>query len=232
MTEALTKLFEDISDHWGAYLAALVALSGLTMSLIQIAKDVLGLRMRFHRAKVLQWLDEPTSLAGTPPPLERQLLRLASGSNERALYDAELADVCIQLSAAIQLLVDYPGQAPDLLKTVARGAHRNDLDLLVRVDGAQPADPDQRQQVFDARNRVRALAHRSVEILKLQTATGWRRRMQASSFVVSVSIALVALMMSGGLKDRPGAVLWTALLAGFLAPVARDLLAAVEQLRR
>jgi len=39
MTNALTELFADIVLHWGAYLTALVALSGLTMSLIQVAKE-------------------------------------------------------------------------------------------------------------------------------------------------------------------------------------------------
>lgn len=239
MTEALTALFKDISDHWGAYLGALVALSGLTMSLIQVTKDLLALRLHFHRARVLKWLypfDQRKALEtraqnSEASGLEHDLLQIAAGGNSRALYDAELEDVCVQLSAATQLLVDYPGLAPDLLRTVGRGVRPEDFTLLIQSDGNQPTDPDARQQVFDARNRVRALTHRSVQVFKLGTAMEWRRRMQIASFFVSGGIALVALVMSGGLRERPGAVLWTVLLAGFLAPVARDLLAAVQQLR-
>ena len=93
-------------------------------------------------------------------------------------------------------------------------------------------DADHRQRVFDARNRVRALTHRSVENFKLLTASEWRRRLQVASFSISMLIAVLALVMSGALRDRPWTFVWSGLIAGFLAPVARDLLAAVQQLRR
>jgi hypothetical protein len=76
------------------------------------------------------------------------------------------------------------------------------------------------------------LTHRAVEIFKLSTAADWRRYLQIGALVLSVLIALLALILSGGLRERPGTVIWMALVAGFLAPVARDLLAAVQQLRR
>lgn len=233
-------LFNDIAEHWGAYLSALVALSGLTMSLIQVGKELLFLRKHFHRAHVLKWLDpsikrsalQDITIAPPLTQLEDDLLRIGAAGNQSALYDAELEEVCVQLSAATQMLVDYPSQAPALLKTIARGSTEHDLKLIIDASGSQPDDPHARQLVFDARNRVRAMTHRSVEMFKLVTAAEWRRRMQIASFVLSVLVALLALIMSGGLRDRPWAVLWTAVLAGFLAPVARDLLAAVQQLRR
>jgi hypothetical protein len=225
MTNALTELFADIVLHWGAYLTALVALSGLTMSLIQVAKDLLSLRMWFHHVRVRRWL-------GTTTALEDDLLRIAAARNDRALYDAELEDVCVQLSAATQMLVDYPGEAPDLLRRIAQAAKAEDLDLIIKANGAQPDNPHARQRLFDARNRVRALTHRAVEIFKLSTAADWRRYLQIAALVLSVLIALLALILSGGLRERPATVIWMALIAGFLAPVARDLLAAVQQLRR
>ena len=239
MTNALTALFDDIASHWGAYLSALVALSGLTMSLIQVAKELLLLRKRFHRRRVLEWLHPSLEIpalqelmASRPVALEEDLLQIAAAGNAGALYDAELEDVCVQLSAATQMLVDYPGQAPDLLRRIARASRAGDLDLIIEKDGSQPDSPHDRQLVFDARNRVRALTHRSVETFKLSTAAHWRRRMQIAAFILSVLISLVALIMTGGLRNRPFAVFLTALFAGFLAPVARDLLAAVQQLRR
>jgi len=71
-----------------------------------------------------------------------------------------------------------------------------------------------------------------VESFRLLTASEWRRGLQIASFVISVLIAVLALVMSDALRDRPWTVVWAALIAGFLAPVARDLLAAVQQLRR
>jgi hypothetical protein len=239
VTEALTDLFNDIERHWGAYLAALVALSGLTMSLIQAAKELLFLRSYFHRIQTVRWLDgisgreapERTSKQGSE--LEASLLRVTSAGNASALYDAELEDVCVQLSAATQFLVDYPRQSPELLKAICRSAAKNDLELIIDGDGDSMAgDATHRQKVFDARNRVRALTHRSVEAFRLETASRWRRGLKIAAFVVSVLIAALACSLSGELRERPVKVACTALVAGILAPVARDLLAAVQQLRR
>lgn len=242
MTEALTDLFEDVVNHWGAYLAALVTLSGLTMSLIQVAKEVLFLRFHFHRLQTVRWLynlspreAHKRTAKDAVPVLEAELLRITSAGDASALYDAELEDVCVQLSAATQFLVDYPTQSPHLLKAVSRAVSDSDLALIIAADDggdSMSLDPDHRQRVFDARNRVRALTHRSVETFKLLTATRWRRRLQIAAFVVSVLISVLALSLSGELRQRPGKVACMALVAGFLAPVARDLLAAVQQLRR
>jgi hypothetical protein len=242
VTEALTQLFDDIATHWGAYLAALVALSALTMSLLQVIKDLLFLRLYFQRYQTVRWLyDLSHSQArellakDTDRPLENELLRLTSAGHASALYDADLEDFCVQLSAAANFLVDYPTQSPALLRAIARGANTADFDLIVDADEPHhysSAGPEHRQRVFDARNRIRALTHRSVESFKRLTASRWRRTMHVASFVTSVVISLLALAMSGALRNRPMRVVWTARAAGFLAPVARDLLAAVQQLRR
>jgi hypothetical protein len=241
MTDALIALFDDVANHWGRYLTALVALSGLTMSLIQIAKG-LSLRKAFHRRRVRAWLYRrgPLPRFGVLPKglaeLEKALLAVTADGNANALYDAELEELCVHLAAATQTLVDYPHQSPDLLRAIAAAASDEDLDLVIgenRDRRGTKESADERQRVFDARNRVRALTHRSVEMFKLSTSADWRKYMQIASFALSTAIALVALMMSSnGFRDRPGAVLGTAVLAGFLAPVARDLLVALQQFRR
>jgi hypothetical protein len=111
VTEALTQLFDDIATHWGAYLAALVALSALTMSLLQVIKDLLFLRLYFQRYQTVRWLyDLSHSQArellakDTDRPLENELLRLTSAGHASALYDADLEDFCVQLSAATNFL--------------------------------------------------------------------------------------------------------------------------------
>ena len=254
MTEALTQLFDDIAIHWGAYLAALVALSGLTMSLIQVGKELFFLRFHYHHMQTVRWLynltrKEARSMIGKKissnadgkagpfpdPELEDELLRITSAGNAVALYDAELENICVQLSAATQFLVDYPSQSKALLRAIARNADDDDLNLIVEADDPDDPsalDPVRRQRVFDARNRVRALTHRSVESFKLLTASEWRRGLQLASFIISVLIAGLALVMTAALLERPLTVVATALIAGFLAPVARDLLAAMQQLRR
>jgi hypothetical protein len=241
VTEALNKLFDEIVAHWPAYLAALVALSGLTMSVIQVAKQLFFVRRWFHHARVLHWLDPQRSrlelwlsiVRGQAQPLEKDLLRITASGDAWALYDAELEDVCAQLSAAAQLLVDYPEVAPKLLKTIARSASARDLGRILQANARNTQDAQLRQIVFDARNRVRAITIRSVDMFKLTTGSIWQRGLQVVSFALSFLIALVAVGVTTKPVDgRPGAMLVMALAAGFLAPVARDLLAAVEQLRK
>jgi hypothetical protein len=190
---------------------------------------------------VLHWLDPQRSrlelwlsiVRGQAQPLEKDLLRITASGDAWALYDAELEDVCAQLSAAAQLLVDYPEVAPKLLKTIARSASARDLGRILQANARNTQDAQLRQIVFDARNRVRAITIRSVDMFKLTTGSIWQRGLQVVSFALSFLIALVAVGVTTKPVDgRPGAMLVMALAAGFLAPVARDLLAAVEQLRK
>jgi hypothetical protein len=71
------------------------------------------------------------------------------------------------------------------------------------------------------------------EISDIQ-AYRWKYRLQVASLVLSAIIGVIALHVSGGVKDlypTLGGTVLIALLSGFLAPVARDLVAGIEKWR-
>jgi hypothetical protein len=137
--------------------------------------------------------------------------------------------------------VDYPRVDRQLLRVVASGASRIDVELIIEADAAPFAEDGEasreaalarrRHAVMDARHRVRALMRQSVEAMRLATTARWKRSLQLTAFIISTILAVAAFLFAHKLTAHPVIALGESALAGFLAPVARDLLAAIENLR-
>ncbi|HYP08117.1 MAG TPA: hypothetical protein VER03_17930 [Bryobacteraceae bacterium] len=226
MTEATTSIQALITQIQGGplnYFLALAALGVLTMSIVQAAKNLLPLRERFHRAALQAWIArrERERLL----EVEQHLIRLAADGNFKALYDADTEELCRNLEGVGQLAVDYPlhGSFATLLRSMT-SPHIDD-DLAILRNPAITGDAR-----VEARDRVRQHLAQSINAFRLSTSSRWQRRLHLTSFAVSFVIALFALWIHGG-----ASYLWapfSALIAAFLAPVARDLVAGIESLRK
>jgi len=73
----------------------------------------------------------------------------------------------------------------------------------------------------------------AIDAIQSHIGFRWKRRLQILAMLLSAALGLVALFASAdpGAYPSMGAALIVGLLAGFLAPVARDLVAAVEKWR-
>jgi hypothetical protein len=181
------------------------------------------------------------SLADTA---KRQLLLLATNGDASAFFDLEIEKLCGQWNTALQIVIDYPKYYPELFNCMAALATRKDCKNLLKPNVPPQTYPETehhhdeaeqarrvglRQAFLDSRIRVMHQIQRAVDSFQITTSFRWKWHLQLASFVVSVGLAMAAEIMLKADTYRVAFV--SSLIAGFLAPIARDLLAAVQQLR-
>jgi hypothetical protein len=146
------------------------------------------------------------------------------------------------MNAAAQMVLDFPWLHPQLFHCLAAQASAEDLDRLMKArppaQGSRPAPgADDKAALIDARNRVTHQVQRSLDGLMIAVGFRWKFWLQIASFVVSALIVWIGLLL---FVEEPIAVFTRhlplyavlAVLGGFLAPVARDLVAALQQIRK
>jgi hypothetical protein len=242
------------SNEFTAYLVALGVISALTMALLQAVKELTPLRARYNRWRLRKWLearavDEHRKIADAA---EKELLRLATDGDAFAFYSAELDSLSGQFSSAAQLVMDYPRQNEDLFRLLALNATEADVKLLLKdalphpvplaaleqqTPGEMKAAAEKRQEIIDARNRVRHQITQSIASFQMTAASRWQMGFKVASWVVStilvgVAIGLATPPAGTTSTNSPGVLIATAAFSGFLAPVARDLLVALQNLRK
>ena len=248
--QAIQDAVKAVYDWAFPFATALAAVGVISMAFIQTVKDMLPVRRWFQAWWVREWLQEQARQArlqgfeADPAEAEKGLIRLATSGDRAALYDLPIEQVSGQMNAAAQIVLDYPWRHPHLLYCLAAQASAEDVQKLV---GARPLAEKPRAQLteeekgqlaelVDPRNRVTHQVQRSLDGLQVSAGFRWRLWLQIASIVLS------GLFVVGGLwlftnepimtVRRLGLYLVAAVLGGFLAPVARDLVAALQQLRK
>lgn len=251
IANAIQNFFGESQDL-GAYLAAMAAIGVAAMALIQAAKDVFPLRRLYQRSRLHKWMTEgaheaevrfgaalqdPTGGAVNARCAWKDLVALSVDGDENALLDLSVEQLCGQMSAAFQMVLDYPKQYRDLLLIAGSFASPDDINEILNTDRSRIArgeGPPTAEQIrwADARNRVTHQLQRAVDGFQIATAYRWTYLMKISSFAVSAVLAMLAVQTKGsGIISHIGVIAFTAVLAGFLAPIARDLAATIQKLR-
>lgn len=170
---------------------------------------------------------------------EGDLFKLATDNDSDALYDLPIEQLCGQINAAAQVVLDRPSDHPDLILCLASVADPVDVARVMfppaEAKAARPLDDDdarRRHDSFvDARTRVTHQVQRAIDALQITAAFRWKFILQLSSILLSGAIAGIGVW-----KFAPQAgflaVVGIGIMGGFLAPVARDLVAALQQLRK
>jgi hypothetical protein len=236
-----------------AYLTTISAIGLITMALIQTVKDMTPLRRVFQRAKLRRWLmegvgeaSEPARAAITRPAdqapaldaheAERRIIAMATDGDGDALYDLPIEQMCGQINAALQVVAEYPRQERLLLEIVGSQARPEDVALMARDGAAVEQGTEPTQAYSAAKSRVIHQFQRAVDAFQIATSYRWKAAMQWASLGLCAVLTGVALAMGFdvgvGRFSVWGAIVVGAVLAGFLAPVARDLTAAIQSLRK
>jgi hypothetical protein len=189
----------------------------------------------------------------TASEAEADLLRLATAGDRAAFYDLPIEQLCGQMNAAAQVVLDYPARYPGLLKCLASLSSPEDREMvssfefaLLRDKGPlRMADEERRfkevsQQVMDARSRVSNQIHRSIDAFQISVGYRWKWYLQIASFLISFTITVVAVNLGalngwvsdGSISHNWAAIVLIGLIGGFLAPVVRDIQAITQQLRK
>ena len=250
--DALNSLFRALNDSfWTTFLLSIAGLGALTMAILQALKQGLPIRRWFQQYQMVQWLKLHAAVAkqnlGLEPcrtKAEDQILLLSTDGDCGAFYDLEIEKLCGQWNAAVQIAIDSPTIYPDFFACVAARASKSDFEKVMGRDYPDPLPPSlearldpedqktrlaRRQEFTEARNRVTHQLQRAVDSFQIKTSFRWRWMFQIASFFVSFSLAFSAIRISPKLMTTEEAVFWAA-IAGFIAPVARDLLAAIQKL--
>ncbi|MBD3366595.1 MAG: hypothetical protein GF405_00305 [Candidatus Eisenbacteria bacterium] len=234
-------------------LPAAVALAGvgiLVMAIIQIVKDVFPVRAIYQRWWLgRNWLRPAVEHAratyrdemvegSTYKEIRQRLIDLAAGGDAGALFALRADGVAGQLHAAASAALDDPVEHRWLLRSMARKAQPSDVELVIASakslggdGGPHSSDTD----VVDARNRVYQSIQRSLDALQISMQASWSRLIKVKAIILSFiiiygGIRLYAPMVMATPWQK---VVWiaAAILGGFVAPVARDLVVALKSLR-
>jgi hypothetical protein len=180
--------------------------------------------------------------------VEQDLISLASSGDKEAFYDAPIEDLCDQIRKVLSVVLDYPDMHKELLYCLARNGGRGDVETILKghdLDCPDVPTPKAKvkKEAFDkyaaAKGRLVVQVRCSVDAIQASIASRWKLWLQAVSMILSAVLGVVAINL-GALHAQLGRMdktttFWTSILigvlAGFLAPVARDLVAALEKLR-
>jgi hypothetical protein len=179
--------------------------------------------------------------------VEADLISLATSGDREAFYDLPIDGLCDQIRKVVSVILDYPNLHEELLRILARGASSCDIALLLRAHGIDSKGPDAAakeeaakafREITAAKSRVLSQIRCSVDAMQISIGFRWKLWLQSASMVLSTVIGAVAFGLHG-VRGVDGAIDWAicgralafGVAAGFLAPIARDLVAATEKWR-
>jgi hypothetical protein len=254
VTEILKTISDGIAGLSGtalSYAGALAIAGTLAMAILQIIKELTPLRRAYQRRWLGHWLAQradsflvaaqlgPAKIDSalltpdrfTGEKAQAALVELATGGEANAFYDLTIEQVVAQMNAAAQVALEYPQLHFTLLAVLSQGADVEDVrKLLPPARGARKPDPG----ALDARNRVGHRIQRNLDGIQIALGSRWRLWMQATSIVFT--IAFVELAIIENVKGYTGATLLVGavlgVVGGYLAPITRDVVAALQSLRK
>jgi hypothetical protein len=229
----IEKFISDLATNAIRFATVMAAIGVVTMAMIQTVKDLLPVRRWFQRNFLRKWLGGSSK---NIDECENDLVKLATAGDIDAFYDLAIEQLCGQMNVAAQIVIEYPKLHEALLRCLAKDADPADIDAVLHPPDYISLERNtltREQQenvtkVFDARNRLTHQIQRNIDALQISMGFRWKLWLQIASFVISFVLAFIAV---AGARS-----VWLAILlggiAGFVAPVARDLVAALQQLRK
>lgn len=224
----------------------LSGLGVLSLALIQALKDLTPVRRWFQKWWIQHWFatranDFNDELRSTRKLSHsnyetalQQLFELATGGAINAFYDLPSDQLVAQMNAAAQVTLDYPSHRHyyHLLTVIAQGADPVDIQIVQSVPSARAVlavNKSLPSNYSDARTRVSHIIQRNLDGLQIAMSDRWQFCLQvAANLICIVAIEWTVVGSSTAVKV---AAIPVAIVAGYLAPVMRDLVAALQQLR-
>jgi hypothetical protein len=217
---------------------ALAAAGTIAMALLQVIKELTPLRRAFQHRWIDRWIDaQAAAAAKSVPPLtaipsdaKNSLVELATGGQANAFYDLPIEQLVAQVNAAAQVVLDYPKDSESLLIVLSEGAPPDDVRSI--LEGTRPATAPS-QAYLDARSRVGHRIQRNLDGVQIALGARWKFWMQVASITLSTAVIEAAVLSTP--QTTVGAALAAlpiGIVGGYLAPVTRDLVAALQNLRK
>jgi hypothetical protein len=237
--DAIQAFFKSADGHWLSYVTALSIIGGVTMALLQTIKDLFPVREKFQKYRLRKWMEEGAEEARekfdnpnvSAAAALTDLVTLAVDGDDNAFYDLQIEQLCGQFTAALQIVLEFPPSHVHLLAVTASKASSLDLNMILRPPPVPPTP-----EFLDARNRVTHQCQRAIDAFQISAGFRWKFYMQLTSLFLSIALTWIALDNKAipwidGKPNNTFTILFTAVVSGFLAPVAKDLLAVLQKAR-
>ncbi|MGC2467576.1 MAG: hypothetical protein WA517_20450 [Candidatus Acidiferrum sp.] len=177
----------------------------------------------------------------------RDLVKLATAGDANALFNLPIEQLCGQMNAAVQLALEHPDNHVVFLWCIGRFAKPDDFDLILDPPleqlrrsqaGPESADREKLDNYAGARARISQRLQRAVDGFQIAAGSNWKLVLQSASIILSMLLAYLALHFNPGsteLHAKAGGrfltVLGVGFAGGFIAPIARDILARLQAQR-
>ena len=246
-TATVASVIDRIAASTLNYALLLAAIGTLSMAFIELLKGLTGLRRHFHRRQFYRWMDDAAS--------RRETLILATGGlrYENVLFDQPTERMLGQVQAAANLSLDFPQRYPHAYAFFAKE------DLEVRKARAAQGKPDselwaefadraaregvgakatqrleeETRAAQQARVRLGNLIARRLDAFQNRTQYLWARLNQVAAISTGTLLTAYALTRDKDLRGPEDvvALVCISLLAGMVAPFAKDVVSAISGIR-
>jgi hypothetical protein len=243
----MSGFVQDVARSAWPFAITIIVIAVISTAFVQMIKDLLPLRRWFQRWFVLKWLNgrvaESSQRQTTTPVFaqaEKDLIHLATGGDVAAFYNLEVEQLCGQMNSAAQIALAYAARHEGLLFYLAPDADPADIQTMVSAsviavsDRAQPT-PEQGKAMtalLDARNRVAHHLQRGIDALQISMGSRWKLILQIVVYIICFGVAFAGVFWidaAGGHKVFDAIII--GILAGFVSPIVRDLMAVLDRLR-
>ena len=220
---------------------AFAAAGTISVATLQVIKELSPLREWFQKRhfelcivcratafnKSLQTAQD--TLVVKEDDAKKQVVELATGGLSSALYALPIEDMVAQINLAAPITLDSPVRYKALLAVLSEGVSFEDIEVVLK---GQPASGST-QEYFDARGRVGRRIQRNLDGVRIAFGNRWKLWMQIVSLALCTVIVELALAATKCTDCGPYLLaVPIGIVGGYLAPITRDLLAALQQLRK
>jgi hypothetical protein len=253
MMETLKSISEGITGLSGTALtfAGALAIAGtLAMAILQIIKELTPVRGAYQHRWLEVWFVArakkftveaveagPDVIPSSHLPVsaakaQATLVELATGGEVNAFYDLPIEQVVAQMNAAAQITLEYPHVHFPLLAVLSQGAAIGDVARVVARAEAGTREPE--PVALDARNRVGHRIQRNLDGIQIALGSRWKLWMQVVSITLTVLFVELGILTNVKNYTKTTLVVGVVLgiVGGYLAPVTRDVVAALQSIRK
>lgn len=228
------KFIEGLSTSIQGYAIVIASVGTLSMALVDVLKGIFRLRGLFLKSMIEKWINDQTT--GDKNKIKDELLYLAAGDREDAVawdwWDQPEERVFPRIHAAAQTALDFPTDYLSLYEFLTQGLTGSEAWTNGAKDwrsrAGKVADQTAANDLADIRTRLGNAVTRRIETLQMKAEWYWAKASQVGAFLISLTI-FIAYYCTYGIS------LWKALLtgvlAGLLAPFAKDLVSRISQVQ-
>ena len=222
MENDITAAVSAIQRLAGTVLPLMTLAAGVgvvAMALIQMLKEALYLRAIYHRWRFRRWAQN--HWGNSHVAVRNDIVDIVSGGSEFSLFGQSASEFSQRIRMAVQLALT------DLKNHRGLAEVLSSPELIAKLEQSNSPEPATTPEGILAMT----LANRKIDALELSFSHWWRFWLRISATVVSGAIIGYGLTRVEGDWDGIAFVI-IVLTGGLVAPVAKDVVSAIEGLRQ